>query len=300
MSVSSTASAPGTRPKGPVDRTGPRAPQWYVSAINTPTYNYGVYRLTGVERVATMLVGFVAGGFVAYVFFGGLGKDANGAATLTTHVLDAFFVVVGGTIATRVALRWRARRVKESKKTILRRQFRDMLESMSGSLSAGATVIQSLVSAREDMGQQYAQDAPIVKELDLMIAGFHNNVRVEDMIVDFGDRSDCPDITSFATVFRIAYLRGGDMKEAIRNTNIILSEKMSMAEEIETSLAASKNETLIMGVLPIIIVALLKGNGSSSFSVALATPVGVLCTIIAVGLFLGAFVLARRIMNIEP
>lgn len=273
-------------------------PQWYQSQVNVPVYNYGVYHLTTAERITYLLIAFAAGGFVGYLFFGGLGRDASGNSTTVTLVANAIVFTVGGLLGARIYLPTRAEQIRRAKVRVLNHQFRDMLDSLSGSLSAGSTLIQSFSAARDDLQSQYSEDAPIVQELNVIISGFHNNIRLEDMVHDFGVRSGSPDIASFANVFHIAYLKGGDMKEAIRNTHLILSEKMAMTTEIETSLAGSKNESLIMIVLPIVLVAMLKGSGSS-FSQALATPAGLVCTILAVGMFVGAYALSRKIMDIK-
>jgi len=275
-----------------------KEPQWLRSPINTQVYNYRVYHLTAGERLLYGLVAFVVAGAVGYLFFGGLGKDADGMRTTTTNVVDTIVVLLSGGFAVRYVLRLRAEQLRDARRKTLERQFRDLLESVSTSLSAGSTIIRAFDDAREDLANQYADDAPIVQELNVIVAGFHNNVRIEDMVRELGDRSGSPDIESFANVFQIAYLKGADMKEAVRNAHIIISEKMAMNEEIETSFVASKNESLIMVALPIVMVAVLKSSGGS-FSTALTTPVGVLCTIVAVGMFIGAYAMSRKIMTIE-
>lgn len=278
-------------------KPGPE-PQWLRSPINTKVYNYRVYHLTLGEVIVYGLLAFAVAGAVGYLFFGGLGKDAEGARTTTTNVLDAIVVAVSGALATRYYLRVRAAQIRDTRRKTLERQFRDLLESVSTSLSAGSTVIRAFDDARADLSNQYADDAPIVQELNVIVAGFHNNIRIEDMIRDLGERSGSADVKSFANVFEIAYLRGADMKEAVRNAHLIISEKMAMNEEIETSFVASKNESLIMVALPVVLVAVLKSSGGS-FATALATPVGVLCTLVAVGMFIGAYAISRKIMTIE-
>lgn len=278
-------------------KPGPE-PQWLRSPINTKVYNYRVYHLTLGEVIVYGLLAFAVAGAVGYLFFGGLGKDAEGARTTTTNVLDAIVVAVSGALATRYYLRVRAAQIRDTRRKTLERQFRDLLESVSTSLSAGSTVIRAFDDARADLSNQYADDAPIVQELNVIVAGFHNNIRIEDMIRDLGERSGSADVKSFANVFEIAYLRGADMKEAVRNAHLIISEKMAMNEEIETSFVASKNESIIMVVLPVFLVGVLKSSGGS-FATALATPVGVGCTLVAVAMFIGAYALSRKIMTIE-
>ncbi|QIK82712.1 type II secretion system F family protein [Sanguibacter sp. HDW7] len=273
-------------------------PQWLSSPIKTKVYNYRVYHLTAGEKLSYALLAFAVGGAVGYLFFGGLGRDADGMRTMATSIVDT--IVVGGTgiAAAWYFLKLRAEQIRAAKLKSLERQFRDMLESLSTSLSAGSTIVRAFDDARTDLAQQYAEDAVIVQELNTVVAGFHNNVRIEEMIVDLGERSGSADIESFAKVFQTAYLKGADMKEAVRNTHLVLSEKMAMSEEIETSFVASKNESLIMVGLPIVMVAILKSSGGS-FAEALATPAGVACTIVAVALFVGAYALSRKIMSIE-
>ncbi len=275
-----------------------REPQWVTSLINTPAYNYRVYHLTASEKLLYFVLAFAAGGFVGHLFFGGLGKDAEGAPTTFTYVADAVVVLAFGIFAARHFLKARAEQLRRAKVKTLERQFRDLLDSLTTSLSAGSTVIRAFDSARGDLAQQHSDDAAMVQELNVIIAGFHNNVRVEDMVRDLGERSGSVDVASFANVFQIAYMKGADMKEAVRNTHLILSEKMAMTEEIETSLVASKNESLIMVILPIVLVAMLKSSGSS-FGATLSTPAGVVCTVIAVSMFVGAYVLSRKIMTIK-
>ncbi|MGP7959727.1 type II secretion system F family protein [Sanguibacter sp. A247] len=272
--------------------------QWLTSPINTKVYNYRVYYLTFGEKILYGLVALAVGGAVGYLFFGGLGRTTDGARTTVTNVVDTIVVLGTGIFAARYFLKVRAGQIRATKLKALERQFRDMLESLSTSLSAGSTIVRAFDDSRNDLAQQYSPDAPIVEELNTIVAGFHNNMRIEDMVADLAERSSSADIQSFANVFQTAYLKGADMKEAIRNTHLVLSEKMAMAEEIETGFVASKNESLIMVALPIVMVAILKSSGGS-FSEALATPAGVVCTIVAVGLFVSAYALSRKIMTIE-
>lgn len=275
-----------------------KEPQWQPSLLNAPAYNYKVYHLGRAESVFTFLVTFGIGAFVGYTFFGGLAIDENGEATTTTYIINTLVILIFGLVTAKILIPIRADAVRDQKQKQLKKQFGDFLASLTSSLSAGGTIVQALDSSRSDLIHQHNEDAAIVQEVGLVIAGFHNNIRIEDMLRDFGERSGIDDVESFATVFRIAYERGGDMKEVVRNTNSILSEKMYMNDEIETSLSSSKYESLIMAVLPVVLVSMIKGNGST-FGAALSTPIGVICTFVALGLFVAAFLLSRKIMTIK-
>ena len=273
-------------------------PQWRTSRVNVPVFDYRVYHLTAWERTGYILVALAVAGALGYLFFGGLAVDQNGDPTTTTRVLDALAVGLPGILGARYFLRLRAEAIQQRNVKTLERQFRDVLDSLSSSLSSGSTVIQAFQIARDDLEKQYSPEAPMVTELNVIIAGFHNNVRIEEMVADLGERSGSKDIESFAEIFTIAYTKGADMKQAVHNTHLVLSEKMSIAEEIETSLVASKNESFIMVAIPIVLVTMLK-TGGGSFADSLRTPVGVVCTLVALSLFVASYALARKIMTIK-
>jgi len=278
--------------------TRKKQPQWRPSRVNIPVYDYRVYHLTTWERIGYFVVAFAVAGAVGYLLFGGLAADPEGEPTSATRVLDAIAVALPGVLGARYFLRLRSEQIHQKNVKNLERQFRDVLDSLNSSLSAGGTVIQAFQTARDDLEKQYSADAPMVSELNVIIAGFHNSVRIEEMVEDLGARSGSQDIESFSEVFTIAYTKGADMKQAVRNSHLVLAEKMSIAEEIETSLVASKNEAFIMVVIPIVLVGMLK-TGGGSFAEALRTPVGVVCTLVAVTLFVASYALARKIMTIK-
>ena len=53
-------------------------PQYYTSRINTSTYNYKVYYMSVPEKIINVLIAFVIGACIGYLFYGGIGKDEYG------------------------------------------------------------------------------------------------------------------------------------------------------------------------------------------------------------------------------
>ena len=88
------------------------------------------------------------------------------------------------------------------------------------------------------------------------------------------------------------------MKDVIRNSHLILSNKCEIESEIETKVASSKNEQMIMIIMPIVLVAMLKMSGGD-FSQNFTTPMGIICTTVAVIAFIGAYFIGRKILKIE-
>lgn len=273
-------------------------PQYYLSATNMQTYNYRVYYMKPMEKLLYFLLAFVAGAAVAYLFYGGIGKDEFGQPTTVTWVLNILIPVVVGSVAGRLFLPMRVKAIIVRRKTEVSHQFRDMLDALTTSLGAGKNVNDSFFSVYEDLKVQYDEDAYIIKELEIIISGIHNNIAIEDMLEDFGNRSDNEDIRSFANVFKISYRKGGNIKDIIRNTHNILSDKMEISEDIETLVTSNKLEQNIMILMPIALIGVIKLM-SPEFAANFVTPSGIISTTVSIVIFVIAYFIGKSVLDIK-
>ncbi len=173
-----------------------------------------------------------------------------------------------------------------------------MLEAFNTSLGAGKNVTDSFHSVYEDLKVQYEEDAYILKELEVILSCMDNNVDLEVPLADFGARSGVDDIVSFANVFKICYHKGGNIKDTIRNTHEILSDKMEIAEEIETIVTGARSEQYLMLVMPILLIGMIK-TMSADFAANFATPPGILATTVGIVMFVTAYLVGRAVLNIK-
>lgn len=275
-----------------------KEPQYYTTATNTLAYNYNVYYMKPLEKLLYILLAFAAGALVGYLFYGGIGKDSYGNPTRTTYILNTVIPTAVGLAAVKLFLPMRTKSIIEKKRNELRHQFRDMLDALNTSLGAGKNVNDSFFGIYEDLKIQYDEDAFILKELEIILAGLLNNVAIEDTLDDFGKRSGVDDIKSFANVFRISYRKGGNLKDIIRNTHGIISDKMEIADEIETVVSANKMDQNIMIVMPILLIAGIKMM-SPEFAANFATPVGIMSTTISLVFFVVAYYVGKKILEIK-
>ena len=275
-----------------------KEPQYYLSATNIQTLNYRVYYMSPIEKLLYFLLGFVVGAAVGYLFYGGLAKDAYGEPTTTTHILDLVISGVAGIAAGRFFVPIRTEMLLKSRTKKLKSQFRDMLEAFNTSLGAGKNVTDSFRSVYDDLKLQYEDDAFILKEVEVILSCMDNNVDLEIPLTDFGQRSGVEDIVSFANVFKISYRKGGNIKETIRSTHEILSDKMEIAEEIETTVSGARSEQYLMLIMPILLIAMIKMM-SADFAANFATPAGILATTIGIITFIAAYLIGREILDIK-
>lgn len=273
-------------------------PEYFMSATNMPTLNYRVYNMKTIEKVLTFLVAFVAGALIGYLFYGGIGKDEFGQPTTLTWILNILIPTVVGVIAGRLFVPMRVKSIITKRRNELNHQFRDMLEALTTSLGAGKNVNDSFFAIYEDMKVQYDSDAYILKELEVIISGIHNNVAIEEILEDFGNRSGIDDIKSFANVFKISYRKGGNIKDIIRNTHSILNDKMEIAEDIETLVTSNKLEQNIMVIMPIALIGIIKMM-SPEFAANFVTPTGIISTTISIVIFVVAYFIGKAVLDIK-
>ena len=272
-------------------------PKYKNSLTNNKMLNYQVYVPGTVEKIAICLVLFAAGGVVGLIFYGGLFKN-DGYTTMATRISDVFFVVVIGLIAVKFfyPVIIKGRLEKRNKK--LRNEFKDMLSSLSASISSGSNVQKAFQDTYKDLLLQYSENDMVVQEVSEILTGVAQNINIETMIKDMGVRSGNDDILCFADVFETCIRKGGDLKSVIRKTYDAIVEKSAIEDEIDTKLTSNKLQHNIMSLMPIFVVAMLKYT-NETFSENFATFTGVLVNTVAIGIFIASYKYGQKICDIE-
>ncbi len=242
--------------------------------------DYSVYRMTPVQKALSFAAG-TAGGMAAYCIFFGAGIPAAAA----------------GAAAGIAGLKYGKVFFKKRRDSELTMQFKDMLESLASSLSAGQNIQGAIASARGDLSQMYGEKSLIVKETEIIIYGMKNNLTPEELFDDFALRSGQKDIRTFADTFRVCNRSGGNMREVITRTSGILGEKMQTEKDIDVIASKGRNELMIMTAMPFLIVPMLKNLGESAVSGNNIVTVTV--KIIGAVIIGAAFLAGRKITDIR-
>lgn len=274
-----------------------REPQYYMSMTNIKALNYKVYYMKSLEKVLTFLVIFAMGAICGYLFFGGLCKNEFGEPTRMTYILNVVICSIIGSGAGIIFLPIREKQIIAKRQNMIKLQFLDMLESLSTSLNAGKNVTNAFLTVQQDLLTQYDEEAFINNEMKIIVAGIRNNQELEVLLNDFGKRTGIKDIMMFASIFRISYRRGGDIKNVIKNTNDIMKDKIMIEEEIITAMTSGKSELNMMMVMPVVMVALFKSMGDLGDN--LATPSGIVAMLVAIAIFVVAYFVGRKVMEIK-
>ncbi len=197
-------------------------------------------------------------------------------------------------------LKYKRGKIIIKRRNELNLQFKDLLISLSSSLSAGRALENAFESALEDLLVLYPSDeAYIIKETKIIIHKLSYNITVEEAISDFAKRSKLDDIKNFSDVIIICKRTGGNLIEAIKNSAGIISDKIEMKQEIETLLSSRKFEQKILNIMPIGMVFVLSVTAAEYIEPVFNTSQGRLAMTVCLLLLIAAFLISNKIMNIK-
>ena len=178
-------------------------------------------------------------------------------------------------------------------------QFRDALNAMSVAVQAGYSVENAVSACTRDMERLYEADSDIVKEFRYIESQQRVSVPIEELFFDLGERSGVEDIENFASVFKTAKRTGGDMNRVLEKVARMLGDKIDVKKEIESTLSAKKSEQMIMSLMPAGIIAYLKLTSPGFLSTLYGNPFGICAMTVCLFIYLAAYWLGTRIVDIE-
>ena len=145
----------------------------------------------------------------------------------------------------------------------------------------------------------YGADSPICLEVRHILRGLENNVILEKLLYDLGIRSRLPDIMQFADIFLIAKRGGGNLTEILEKTAGVIEQKIETDKEIQLMIGARKMEQKIMNMVPFLIIFYIGTTSRGFFDVLYHNPVGVAVMTVCLLFYGAAYLLSKRIVEIE-
>lgn len=191
-----------------------------------------------------------------------------------------------------------SRRIMERKHELVL-QFKDGIQSISVALLSGYSIENAWIEAEKELCELYGEKAYMTREMHYMNRGIRMNQPVEELLSQFAGRSGCEDIVGFAEIFRFAKRSGGDFAKILRNTAHRIAEKQEVEREIETVLSGKKMEQKIMNVVPVGLLAYLNLTSKEFLEPLYGNLFGACVMTGAFVAYVGAFLLARKMVEIK-
>ena len=121
----------------------------------------------------------------------------------------------------------------EKRRREIKGPFRDVLYSISASVSAGRQMPESLFEARENMKLIYREDSIIVLELSDMVKRlFEYRESEDDILKDFAARTCVEDISDFVDIYLTCRETGGDLIKVLTKASDMIMDKIVIEKEI--------------------------------------------------------------------
>ena len=243
--------------------------------------NYWQQGIRKSEYLVALLQGSLLIGLVSYLFYG----------TWICAILFSPYLIW-------YIKSWEKQLIKKRQNSF-RLQFKEAIQSLSAALNVGYSVENAMRETVKDLKGIYKQDDTILREFSYMIRQLQMNVTAETVLKNFAKRTGDEDVQIFVTVFSMAKRSGGDTLEIIRNTVRQMGEKIDVEREIVTLMSAKKMEFRIMTVIPMAMILYLKISFPEFLDVLYGNVVGVVIMSICLLVYLGAYEMGRRIVEIE-
>ena len=228
-----------------------------------------------------LMSGIVLLGVAAYLFYGNL----LGIVGLLPYFL--FYLKD-----------WERKQIRK-KKMEFRQQFKMAIQAISTALGVGYSAENALKEALSDLQLLYPKEARIHKELRYMIRQMEMNLPLEQIFLEFAQRTEEEEVNTFATVFATARRSGGDLIDMIRNTVWQMSQKLEVKQEIETFMTAKRLEFQIMSIVPLVMIAYVKWAFPEFMHVLYGNVLGVCIMSVCLGVYLLAYEFGKRMLEIE-
>lgn len=128
--------------------------------------------------------------------------------------------------------------------------FKDWLSYVKGGLTAGKSIEQAILGAREGFQGHVGAGHPVLLGLEQLYRGLELHIPVEENVRKFGEETQVEVIEDFAVVFEISRRQGGRMTSTLERTIQQIYERIDLRLEIHAMIAAKKLEQRIMCVMP--------------------------------------------------
>lgn len=244
--------------------------------------DYDVYVMSKNERIMYTVLAYVIIFIVGYIFY----ENIILAALL--GLLGLFFPKI------------RTKQIIKARKNALSVEFKDWLYSLASSMSAGRSIETAFKESYRDLEIIYPNpDTPIMQELQHMIRCLEMNETVETVVLEFAERTHIEDIESFGEVIKISKRSGGNLVDVIRSTSNIIGDKIETKQDIETTISGKKFESRILCCMPVVMIALLTATSYDYMEKVFTTFVGHAAMTVSIIMFVAAFFIGEKIMDIE-
>lgn len=223
-------------------------------------------------------------------------KGIGVAGFLAFFFYRSFFAVFPMLVPAGMLIWLNRKKAAKNKDKRLLQQFGECILSVGGAVKAGYAAENAFVESMKDMEMMYGAEAEIMEELVQIKGGLVNNLPLERLLQEMGQRTQLEEIQEFAEIFAITKRNGGSLADIIHMTAHNITGSLAMEEEINTLLASKRLEQKVMNLMPFLLVLYLQTTTPGYFDIFFQDFTGVLMMTAFLVWYIAAYGLSEYIL----
>jgi len=190
--------------------------------------------------------------------------------------------------------------LKEKRNRELLAQFKDLLYSLSASISTGKSITQGLKESMQFWKDTYDDEDYIMMELRTMTTKMEKgNISEIILLDDFAKRTGLKDISDMVLVCKTCKKTGGNFAQAMQKCSDIIGDKISLERELQTIMIQKKFEGRIIAMAPFSLILLMRIMSFEYVLPLYETNIGRLVSTIALALIIAAWASIEKVNSID-
>ena len=145
----------------------------------------------------------------------------------------------------------------------------------------------------------YGETSLIVSEFSLLNNKLKINKSIEQAIEELADRVAIEEVSNFSMIIRIAKRSGGNLIDIFERSIKVISDKISIKEEIITFISSKIFEQKIMNIFPIIMILYINFSSPNYFKTMYTSLIGKVVMSISLLIYILAIYVSKKIMDIR-
>lgn len=177
--------------------------------------------------------------------------------------------------------------------------FKDGIRFVNNSMHAGYSIENAFKEALIQMEQVYGKDDDTYKGFKKIVGRIMLNIPIEQAFYQYAVESGTEEILDFAEILKFAKRSGGNMSHIIDNTANIITEKISLKQEISTVIAGKKFEQMILSAVPAGIILYMRVSSFGTIEKLYGNMFGIIVMSVCLFIYIISVIIASRISSIK-
>jgi len=191
------------------------------------------------------------------------------------------------------------KRLIHKRKLRMKLQLKDTLMSLVSSLAVGRSLENCFAVASDDLAMLYPHTkVELIAELAIINQRIRNGETIEQSLYKLAVRANIEELTQFVDALQTCKRSGGDLLAVMRRTASMLSDQISIDNEIQVLLAQKKLEGRMMMAAPFVLLQFLH-TMSPDYMAALNSGIGYVLLTVVLLLLLVLFWIMDKLTTIR-